>query len=714
MATISLVMIVKNEEKTLQACLESVKPIVDEFVIVDTGSTDGTKEIIRQYGPVYEVEFTNFRDTKNYACSLATGDYLLVMDADERIVEGLWHLKEAAEAGLDAVAALIVEGAYPDRIINQYYRVRMAKRTWRFAGNEVHEVLDGDGQIVFRKDVVVYHDHSHRTAESYAERAQKYVEILSQYPNDPRAVFYLARTYKDMGRHLSAIAAYERYIQMNTSFRDERWQAAYDAALCAKALGEYQMALEYIQRCFSIDPRRAEAYVLAGEIFFNLQRYRDAERMFRQAIRPIPEDVILFLNPSAYHDLPYDWLTVVYDKMRRYRDAREACAKLKHIQDMRIVNNLVYLGRKCHLKWFFCLGRTPEPIRGDMLDATGAGGVETTYIELPTELARLGHDVFVFGRCDYHHHQGVRYIPWEDLEKWADLYPDVVVTSRWFSPLYTLSGVKVIWLQDAYFADPDSPDAWDMADHVVVSSPWHRSYLAERIGTRVHSDKIHVIPLSIRKELFLKSVPRDPLKVIYSSNPDRGLEILASMWGEIEKRVPGIHLTVAYGWEGLETWNDTPEWKEQVRERKERILSALPRARFTGRLSKPNLAMEMLSSSLCLYPCNFWETFCLTALETQAAGVPMVTTRMGALATTLSHDANVLIHGDPYSAEYQQAFIEHTERLMKDHSMRSAMSRMATSFAMRAPSWQDVARVWESMVWGEPSCLSSEYSATEA
>ena len=69
----------------------------------------------------------------------------------------------------------------------------------------------------------------------------------------------------------------------------------------------------------------------------------------------------------------------------------------------------------------------------------------------------------------------------------------------------------------------------------------------------------------------------------------------------------------------------------------------------------------MLSSSLCLYSNNFWETFCLTALETQAAGVPMITTaEIGALSTTLSNTGNIFAGYNPYSPEYKEKFISET------------------------------------------------------
>ena len=101
MATISLCMIVKNEEAVLARCLDCLKGLVDEMIIVDTGSTDRTKEIARQYTKkVYDFVWNgNFSDARNFSFSKATMEYIYVADADEIIdkenQKRFWLLKQA-------------------------------------------------------------------------------------------------------------------------------------------------------------------------------------------------------------------------------------------------------------------------------------------------------------------------------------------------------------------------------------------------------------------------------------------------------------------------------------------------------------------------------------------------------------------------------------------------------------------------------------------
>jgi len=718
MAKIACCAIVKNEEEILRTMLENVKPIVDEYIIFDTGSTDKTKEIIAEYGKVYETPFVNFVDTKNVVLDTVLTkdiDYVLWMDADERIYKNIEKLREYAEMGVDCVCTKITEGPRDDSIIfNMYDRNRMWKNNgkWKFYGPKVHEVCCGEGNIVFDSEILVRHEHLKSDKGITArDRFTKYVELLTEHikenPLDTRAWFYLARTHKDMYNLLEAISCYATYLDLpNNLFRDERWQAYFDGACCWKELGEYEKAKVWLECSLQIDNRRAESYNLLGLLMFNRQDYEKAIEYYTQAIRPIPEDVLLFLNPIEYDKYPKDQLVICYYNLKQYDKAEEINKQLITFPyDQRLLNNLWWCRTKTQMKIFMALGNTPEPIYGGMIEKEGVHGVETTYLEMSEEFVKKGHDVFLFCKTEKAHiYNGVYFVPYQEIEEYFVLAPDVLITSRWFDVLYyENTSQKIIWLQDSYFAPPERPDAFSRADLVVCSSAWHRDFIAEKYGEQINANKIRIIPLGVRKSLFAEQVGKIPYKVIYSSNPDRGLYILADMWKELTERIPGITLTICYGWEGLKTWSDTEEWKQSVTEQQNKLMENLGKfdnVRFTGRIKKADLAKEFMSSELCLYPNNFWETFCLTALETQIAGTPIITTDMGALQTTVDKNFNILIEGNPFNKKYQMRFIEETVRLLNDRERLDYWSKCNRLNKITSKcDWSDIVGIWEREIW---------------
>jgi len=612
-------------------------------------------------------------------------------------------------------------------VVTQYdrYRLWYNNGLWRFEGPGVHEVVaaPAGARVLRDPSVVVWHDHRHRDGESFVKRSEWYVELLQaalqREPSDTRAMFYLARTFKDLGRWFEAIEAYERYLAAG-GWHDERWQACYDLALCWRELGEWDQARDACRRALAIDPRRAEIVGLIGRLHYEAREWREAVTYLSQAAgAAIPEDVTLFLDPREYREIPADFLALSLHHLGEHEEAVRwgalALAWAGRAGTDRLRNNAWWYRRRARRLWFFALGHTPEPVYGSMLERIGAGGVETAYIELSKALQALGQECFVFCRCEAEHVVGgVRFVPWERMPEYADLNPDLVVTSRWFDPLYwpALAGAKkILWLQDAYFADPGR--AFEVADRVVVSSPWHRSYTIQRYGHGIDAGKLRVINLGIRRELFAGIAARKldtscgkPLQAVYSSNPDRGLQELAAMWPEIAAaltgHVPGLRLVVTYGWEGLRTWDSGPAWQERCNQVETEVRGRFAGydVIFTGRLSKPALADVLMQSDVCLYPCNFFETFCLTALECQAAGVPVVTSEFGALATTLAPGAGVKIPGHPNSPAYRRQFVRAAVDVLQNAERRGAMSAAGVLHVAGGPfGWLDVAEQWRRLEW---------------
>ena len=134
MVTVSLCMIVKNEEDVLARCLESAADLVDEIVIVDTGSTDRTREAAGQFtGRVYDFDWVDdFSAARNYAFSLAEKDYCMWLDADDMLLEedraAFRELKEGLDPAVCVVMAKYNTGFDEDGSVTfSYFRERLIK-----------------------------------------------------------------------------------------------------------------------------------------------------------------------------------------------------------------------------------------------------------------------------------------------------------------------------------------------------------------------------------------------------------------------------------------------------------------------------------------------------------------------------------------------------------------------------------------------------------
>ena len=320
---ISLVMIVKDEESILEECLKSVAPIVDEFIICDTGSTDSTKEIIKRYGDLIEFPYEGDVVSRRKSLELATLDYVLMMDADETIAQGANKLRGYAEARVDCVSAKVYDSNARGEITNIYDRIRLFKNngSWEYKGPGTHGAISGNGTIQKDSVVRVNHTHAHKAGTGpKTDRILPYLkEALEEDPGNKRAWFYLARTHKDTRNYIEAIKCYERYLMLTTyEYPDETWQAHYDVALCV-----YRMNKDpFVDKLIAMNPGRAEGYNLKGLHLYRVKKYAEAIPWFEKAIScGINPNISLFLDPREYYDLPADYLSTCYSKVKRYVDA---------------------------------------------------------------------------------------------------------------------------------------------------------------------------------------------------------------------------------------------------------------------------------------------------------------------------------------------------------------------------------------------------------
>ena len=246
---ISLVMIVKNEENHLERCLKSVASLVDEIIIVDTGSTDGTKEIAQKFeAKIYDFKWCNdFSKARNYALSKATGEYCLVLDADEYISRA--SRKEFDQCiAKNKIGQLTIFNAFKKEDEINYaksFHSRFIPKGVLYKGS-IHEQIDSQLQRV-KLDVEVEHD-----GYLYISKAERNLEILynaiKEAPRDSYLLYQLAHTLFVDGQKEGAYYYYEAYYKYSKQTEDYRCSAIVDYLYVIIAVGKLEKGIEIIKK----------------------------------------------------------------------------------------------------------------------------------------------------------------------------------------------------------------------------------------------------------------------------------------------------------------------------------------------------------------------------------------------------------------------------------------------------------------------------------
>ena len=351
MITISLCMIVKNEEKVLSRCLESVKDVVDEMIIVDTGSSDKTKEIAYRYTQkVYDFQWENdFSLARNYSFSKATKEYQMWLDADDMITaenkEKILKLKEILDSNIDIVT--FKYHTHFDKDGNPTLtstRGRLFKREKNYHWNDpIHEYIELSGNIYYANDIFV----THKKEASYTDRNLKIYEsqIKSKKELSPRSLYYFARELTDHKRYIEAIFYFEQFLNTNLGWIEDNIAACYNLAICYKALGNSEKAFHSLLKSFEYDAPRAEITCEIGYYFINKNDYQKALKWFLLSSRLEKPNTLGFLLNDYWDFIPNIELSVCYYKLGDVEKANfynEIASQYKPNSDAVIYNKKFY------------------------------------------------------------------------------------------------------------------------------------------------------------------------------------------------------------------------------------------------------------------------------------------------------------------------------------------------------------------------------------
>lgn len=288
--TISVCMIVKNEEKNLAACLDCLQTIADEIVIVDTGSTDATKEIAAKYtDKLYDFAWVDdFSEARNFAFSKATMDYIYSADADERLDEEnqakFLQLKEVLLPEIEIVQMYYCNQLEHNTIysFDKEYRPKLYKRVRQFVWQErIHEAVALE-PVVYDSDIEIIHkphgNHGSRDLRIFAKMIEE-GEVLSKRLREIYAKeLYIAGDVSDLEQ---AEAFFKTWVESTTDV-DELKQASCVLARWYRLAKNDAEFFKYALKATAMDSCSEMCYEL-GEYYFERKDLTEASIWFYNA-----------------------------------------------------------------------------------------------------------------------------------------------------------------------------------------------------------------------------------------------------------------------------------------------------------------------------------------------------------------------------------------------------------------------------------------------
>ncbi|MBE9209605.1 glycosyltransferase [Nostoc sp. LEGE 06077] len=325
--SISLCMIVKNEETTLPKCLNSVKSFVDEMVVLDTGSSDRTPEVAKQFGAkVHHFQWSNnFSTARNAALKYVTGDWVLVLDADEILTPSIVPQMQAAIESDEYILINLIRqevGAIqsPYSLVSRLFRnhpeIRFERPYHALVDDSVAAIIKKEPhwQVGYLQGVAILHTGYQKRAIAQNNKSVKaqaaMLEFLSTHPNDPYVCSKLGALYVETGKVSQGIELLQRGLNqamgqsmektnlacMAVNQSEENYEILYELhyhlGIAYNHLKKPQQALEHYQAAIKLPIYhilKLGAYNNLGNLLKDAGDLNSAKKAYETALKIDPD-----------------------------------------------------------------------------------------------------------------------------------------------------------------------------------------------------------------------------------------------------------------------------------------------------------------------------------------------------------------------------------------------------------------------------------------
>lgn len=346
-APISVCLICRNNETSIEKCILSFRDYVQEVVVVDTGSTDSTPEIAKKYADIFEVYtdcndpetglINSFSDARSRSFELATQPWVMWVDSDD-ILSGMEKVNDLLQNHspevyqTDSVVFMFpYEYSYNEQgeCTCVHYRERLVYNKQHFQWvNPVHEVLINKPnvriQFLTLDDVVFKHQRQYINKSAEPGRNLRIIEkYVKEHPEDPRQLYYYGLELFNVNRLDEAYESLSKYVSI-TGWEDEKCSACLKLVDLFYLKGDYQQALNWAFKSVECKEHWSECYFAVAKIYYFLAQQGgvNERRLWEKVIHFAeyglslpPTNTVLFINPQEKAFVVHQFLNVAYSKI---------------------------------------------------------------------------------------------------------------------------------------------------------------------------------------------------------------------------------------------------------------------------------------------------------------------------------------------------------------------------------------------------------------
>lgn len=755
---VTLAMIVKptdGEAMLLDRCLKVIHKQFDEICITQAGKKKNKKvsEIVDKYkGKESFFKWVNdFAKARNFNFSQATGKYIFWCDADD-LVRGADKIPSLVEKmEKEKIDGIVMNYKYDfdeyGKCTVQHLKTRIVRKDSVVWVGAVHEDFEQTRVIetYFTPTVEILHITDE---ERYTENAERNMEIakeeMKSKPNDPRCLWLMANAHWGLQEIGKAVKYFKKFVKESHS--QEEIYLAYLNMAAMTGLEDHAL------KAISCRPTYPNAYFKIAELKYKRQEYDIAIQFIEIGLQlPKPELSIIVFNPRDYDYNPLVLLMDCHFQLGNYTKALQTLdhliesfpndenlkARRKLVDDevkdlgkvdeilekaveMKLPEMKKFLESQSeevqsHPKFctfknnhfvkkrssgkdlvYYC-GYTSKIWNPDVAEKDGVGGSEEAVINLSKRWAKLGWNVTVYNNCgkrkDF---DGVKYRPYWEFN--ARDKQDILILWRHPKPCdWRLNADKVfIDLHDVIPKEEFLPERMEQIDKVFVKTKAHRE-----LYPNIPDEKVVIIPNGVDPSQFEDTVEKNPYLILNTSSPDRHLDATLDTFEELIKTsTKPWKLAWYYGWEVYEGVHaedkEMMEWMETQKARFNKLVKE-GRAEGGGMVSSGKIAEKYLEAGVFLYPTQFFEIHCISAVKAQLAKCKMVTSDFAALKETVNK-AHHKIHTDGEKWGKENTLGDNQTKLYVD-AIRDRTNYVDTSeWAKEKYNWDKISNNWNEVL----------------